>query len=206
MMQDTDTVVLLRDIPRFPFHKFEDLQRAELRKEIKVGAAMDYSRQWLVSNDPAVPRRAKVKTYCLMAAHLAFPVGVILYVIQSARPQFLWWLAVAFLAFIILQPAIVRQSGPLRLFLVTSCLAVIFSMLGLIGNWAAWLGVSAVFPWLMNRILYKSATNSVAMAALSDERLFVELFKRSIVAISLPDGKQIWAHDCLDIPRDTNVH
>ena len=206
MMRHAENVVLLRDIPRFPFRKFEDLQRAELRKEIKVGAAMDYSRQWLVSDDPAVPRRAKIKVQWLMASHLFFPAGIILHVVQTGEPHVLWWLGVASLAFLILQPAAVRQSSLLRLVLIFGFLALAASLFGLAGDWAGWLGLSIIYPWLINRTLYKAATSGVITAALSDERLFVRLFKQSIVAISLPDGKQVWAHDCLDTSRDTNVH
>ena len=96
----------------------------------------------------------------------------------------------------------VRVAGFLRLIIIVGYVLVISAVFNIFSNWSLWLGLSIVLPWLINKIMYKSATNTAIKESLISENKFVKLFKYNIVALYFPDGDTLWGFNCIECELD----
>lgn len=198
-MQMTDEqiekITKLSQIPDFPYDDFSELKKAAIRSDVTIGAAMDFARQWLTSGDPSAPRGAKLLSSFLTFSYLLLPVALVIHAITSNQLGLLVWLIPTFLSFLILRPMMVRTAGFLKLIILAGYALVIVAIFKLLGDWSLWLGLSIILPWLINKIIYKSATNAAIKASLVSEKQFVKLFKCNVVALYFPNGDMLWGSD-----------
>jgi len=96
----------------------------------------------------------------------------------------------------------VSSAGLLKLIILASYALTIAAIFNLLGDWSLWLGLSIVVPWLINKIMYKSATNATIKESLTSEEQFVKLFKYNIVALCFSDGNMLWGYDCIERKTD----
>lgn len=196
--EQIEKIEKLSQIPNFPYDNFSELKKATARRDVTIGAAMDFARQWLTSGDPAAPKGAKILSSLLMFSYLLLPLALIIYAVMSSQLGLLIWLIPVLLSFLILRPMMVRTAGLLKLIILAGYGLILAALFKLLGDWSLWLGVSIVVPWLVNKIMYKSATNATIKASLTSEKQFVKLFKYNVVALYFPNGDMLWGHDCIE--------
>lgn len=196
--EQIEKVTKLSQIPDFPYDDFSELKKAANRRDVTVGAAMDFARQWLTSGDPSTPKGAKLLSSFLMSSYLLLPLALVVYAITVSQFGLLVWLTPTFLSFLILRPMMVRTAGFLKLIIFAGYALVIVAIFKLLGDWSLWLGLSITLPWLINKIMYKSATKTAIKSSLTSEKQFVKLFKYNVVALYFPNGDMLWGSDCIE--------
>lgn len=191
-------ITRLHQIPSFPYETFSDLKHAVNSQEVVVGAAMDFARQWITSGDETAPKSTRSLLTLLMFTLLALPVALVIYSIASSQIGLLVYLIPLSLSFMLLRPMMVRTAGFLKLVIFAGYALTALGALGVWGTWSLWLGLSIITPWLINKTMYKSATNATIRASLESEQQFVKLFKYNVVALNYPNGDMLWGNDCIE--------
>lgn len=197
-MQMTDEqiakITKINQIPKFPYETFAELKQAVNRREVIVGAAMDFSRQWITGGDETAPRSTRTLLNLLTFALLILPIVLVIYAIASSQLGLLVYLIPLFLSFMMLRPMMVRTAGFLKIIIFAGYIMSAAGMFNIWGNWSLWLGLSIIVPWLINKTMYKSATNATIRASLESEHQFVKLFKYNVVALNYPNGDMLWRY------------
>jgi hypothetical protein len=183
------------DIYEFPYGNFKDLLQAEQKKEVIIGAAMDFARQWVTSGDKRVPGFGKFMVHTLTLIMFLLPIALIVFSILTAQYLLLINIIPMVMSFIILRPMSVRATPFLKLIIFANYILIVLGIFHVLGAWAIYLGLSMNLIWLLNKFVYSISTDTTLNASRNNEKLFVYLFKANVLGLQFPDGKMVWGYD-----------
>jgi len=191
-------IIKMKDIPEFPYENLVDLTRAIQSGEVVVGAAMHLARQWVVGGDKEVPSGGRFIVKSLTVLQLLLPLLVLVLAIVSSQLLLLLLIPAMVLSFLFLSPMQVRFKPILNIVIIGHYVLIVLGLINVLGSWAIYLGISVNLLWIITKIMYKVSIDTVVAAAMSNEKLFVWLFKANITGLQFRSGEILWAYNVIE--------
>lgn len=194
-----DKISKISDIPNFPFKSFEEIGESVDKNEVRIGLAMDISRQWLTGGHKSAPTFHAIIVTLLGLSAILYLVFLIFFSIFTFNFWYLFLIPLVIISFFILPPMMMRAFGGIsHLLLLIGFGLLVF---GFISDSKAAIisGLSIVIPWLGHKLSYVISINIATGKVLEDEDLFILFVKSNAVNFVFTDtGETIWPWDLLE--------
>lgn len=194
----------IKDIPGFPYQNLDELIKAKDAGLVTVGAAMDLARRWTTEGLTA-PGYVRKFQMVLAWLYLVLPLLLVTYSVITKQYILLLFLLPLLFCLFVLRPIAIRGFGLFKIIIWVGYLLVVLYLLDVTGRWSAFLAMSIVLPWFLNKSIYSYATFVAIDEALKSEERFYELFKYNIIALQDPSSKRmVWGSDFFEKSNSSN--
>lgn len=196
-MNNFQDIKKIEQIPGFPYKSFKEMKVAVEDKEVTVGAAMDFARQWIANEGRGITNFQYWYVTLLSMTYILLPLVLVAYSLITGKFELLWYVLPLILSFLILRPSSIRISLFFSGIIWIGYGLIVCYFLNILPQWSLLLGLSIALPWLINKHIYNFSVHHVVQAGLKSEKVFVEMFKYDVLALQFSNNKMIWGYQLM---------